>query len=110
MNGETVEQRLGAYRAASNLSGKTAVVLGAASAIGKARAEALAALGTNALCADKNRGASNRPPPKSVRAVKAQAHVIDAASADDIARLRRRQRISPRIEIAMTTPAMHIRK
>src|ERR1700744_5232369 len=40
------------YRRLFDLAGKTAVVLGAASGIGKASAEALASLGADVMCAD----------------------------------------------------------
>ena len=40
------------YRKLFDLTGKTAVVLGAASGIGKSSAEALAALGGSVFCAD----------------------------------------------------------
>ncbi len=40
------------YRKLFDLTGKTAVVLGAASGIGKSSAEALAALGADVMCAD----------------------------------------------------------
>ncbi len=50
-----IDARLEAYRAMFRLDGKTALVLGAASGIGKASAEALAALGATVLCADKNK-------------------------------------------------------
>jgi NADP-dependent 3-hydroxy acid dehydrogenase YdfG len=46
---QSVEERLAAYRAAFRLDGKTALVLGAASGIGKASAEAMAALGANVI-------------------------------------------------------------
>ena len=42
------------YRKLFDLAGKTAVVLGAASGIGKSSAEALAALGASVLCADRS--------------------------------------------------------
>jgi NAD(P)-dependent dehydrogenase (short-subunit alcohol dehydrogenase family) len=42
------------YRKLFDLSGKSAVVLGAASGIGKSSAEALAALGAVVLCADRD--------------------------------------------------------
>jgi YD repeat-containing protein len=41
------------YRKLFDLTGKTAVVLGAASGIGKSSAEALASLGARVLCADR---------------------------------------------------------
>ena len=43
------------YRKLFDLTGKTAVVLGAASGIGKSSAEALAGLGAHVLCADRDR-------------------------------------------------------
>ena len=46
------------YRKLFDLTGKTAVVLGAASGIGKSSAEALASLGASVMCAD--RGARGR--------------------------------------------------
>ena len=44
------------YRKLFDLTGKTAVVLGAASGIGKSSAEALASLGASVLCADMEIG------------------------------------------------------
>jgi NAD(P)-dependent dehydrogenase (short-subunit alcohol dehydrogenase family) len=41
------------YRKLFDLTGKTAVVLGAASGIGKSSAEALASLGASVMCADR---------------------------------------------------------
>ena len=43
------------YRKLFDLTGKTAVVLGAASGIGKSSAEALAELGARVVCADRDR-------------------------------------------------------
>jgi 5,10-methylene-tetrahydrofolate dehydrogenase/methenyl tetrahydrofolate cyclohydrolase len=51
----SIAARLEHYRNLFDLTGKNAVVLGAASGIGKASAEALAALGANVVCADKYR-------------------------------------------------------
>ena len=42
------------YRKLFDLTGKTAVVLGAASGIGKSSAEALAGLGAKVVCADRD--------------------------------------------------------
>ena len=58
-NGD-IGARLAHYRALFDLTGKTAVVLGAASGIGKASAEALAALGASVICADKDRAGVER--------------------------------------------------
>jgi NAD(P)-dependent dehydrogenase (short-subunit alcohol dehydrogenase family) len=46
------------YRKLFDLTGKTAVVLGAASGIGKSSAEALVSLGARVLCADRDRDRS----------------------------------------------------
>jgi NAD(P)-dependent dehydrogenase (short-subunit alcohol dehydrogenase family) len=107
----SIAGRLERYRTLFDLSGKNAVVLGAASGIGKASAEALAALGANVVCADKNRDGVERTAADIGAHVKAAAHVADAASAEDVAALAAvAQKFSPRIDIAVTTPAAHIRK
>lgn len=108
MNGVTddIRARLACYRRSFDLTGKTAVVLGAASGIGKASAEALAALGANIICADRDRGGVER----AAAELGGAAHVVDAASADDIAALATAAVQQGRVDIAVTTPAMHIRK
>ena len=111
MNEKGIAQRLQAYRAGFDLNGKTALVLGAASGIGKASAEALAALGANVICADKDREGVERTATDIGTVVTSQAHVIDAGSASDIARLVDiAKKFAPRLDIAVTTPAVHIRK
>ena len=103
--------RLERYRALFDLTGKTALVLGAASGIGKASAEALAALGAAVICADKNREGVERAAAEIGAHVKSAAHVIDAGKAEDIARLAAAAaKFSGRLDIAVTTPAVHIRK
>jgi NAD(P)-dependent dehydrogenase (short-subunit alcohol dehydrogenase family) len=104
-NGD-IGARLAHYRALFDLNGKTAVVLGAASGIGKASAEALAALGASVICADKDRAGVER----IARELGGEAHVVDAGSADDVARLAAAAATAGRVDIAVTTPAMHIRK
>lgn len=107
----SIDARLQAYRAHFDLTGKTAVVLGAASGIGKASAEALAALGANVICADKDRAGVETTAAEIGRYVKAEAYVTDAGSAADIAKLADAARkFSARTDIAVTTPAIHIRK
>ena len=54
------------YRAMLDLSGRGALVVGAASGIGRASAEALAAFGARVLLATGTRGAS-RPPSRPSR-------------------------------------------
>ena len=105
-------KRLEAYRNLFRLDGKTALVLGAASGIGKASAEALAALGATVICADKNKDG-----------VEATAAEIGAhgpcrsprrsmpATAKPSTRSRRRSGPThKRLDIAVTTPAIHVRK
>jgi NAD(P)-dependent dehydrogenase (short-subunit alcohol dehydrogenase family) len=68
------------YRKLFDLSGKTAVVLGAASGIGKSSAEALAALGARVLCADRAAdGAEATPAGIRKQGGSADATVCDAA-------------------------------
>lgn len=106
-----IDARLAAYRVAFDLTGKTALVLGAASGIGKASAEALAALGADVICADKDHDGVEKTAAEIGTHVKSQAHVIDAGSSSDIAKLAQAiQKSGKRLDIALTTPAMHIRK
>ena len=108
----TTADRFAAYRAKFSLDGKTALVLGAASGIGRASAEAMAALGAHVICADRNQ--------EQVEAVAAdlegqgaggEAHVVDAGKSDDIRALAAAITAKhKRIDIAVTTPAIHVRK
>jgi NAD(P)-dependent dehydrogenase (short-subunit alcohol dehydrogenase family) len=100
------------YRKLFDLTGKTAVVLGAASGIGKSSAEALAALGAGVLCADRSEeGAQATAAAIRERGGMAQTAACDAASAADVAALATtaKQKFG-RIDIAVTTPGLNIRK
>jgi NAD(P)-dependent dehydrogenase (short-subunit alcohol dehydrogenase family) len=101
-------QRLEDYRRRFDLHGKTALVLGAASGIGKASAEALAALGATVICADRDAAGV------AVTATAlgtAESHVVDAGSSADIDRLAAAITTGyQRLDIALTTPAVHVRK
>ena len=113
MSGDSasIDARMQSYRASFDLSGKTAVVLGAASGIGKASAEAIAALGANVICADMNREGAERTAAEIGTKVKSAALAVDAGKAEDIAALAAlATKFSPRLDIAVTTPAVHIRK
>jgi NAD(P)-dependent dehydrogenase (short-subunit alcohol dehydrogenase family) len=105
-----IAARLARYRTGFDLTGRTAVVLGAASGIGKASAEALAALGAAVICADKDADGVARTADELSRHGRAEAHVVDAASPDDVAALAETASKAGRVDIAVTTPAMHIRK
>jgi NAD(P)-dependent dehydrogenase (short-subunit alcohol dehydrogenase family) len=100
------------YRKLFDLSGKTAVVLGAASGIGKSSAEALASLGASVLCADRSaEGAETTAAGIRAQGGSAEAATCDAASATDVAALATKvtERF-PRLDIAVTTPGLNIRK
>jgi NAD(P)-dependent dehydrogenase (short-subunit alcohol dehydrogenase family) len=106
-----IATRLDRYRAMFDLTGKTAVVLGAASGIGNATAEALAALGADVICADINREGVEQTANELSTRVKSQAHVVDAGKAADIERLAKTASSGGRrVDIAVTTPAIHVRK
>jgi NAD(P)-dependent dehydrogenase (short-subunit alcohol dehydrogenase family) len=100
------------YRKLFDLTGKTAVVLGAASGIGKSSAEALASLGARVLCADKSIDGAQATV-TSIREAggSAEAAACDAASAADVAALAKTaSQKFPRLDIAVTTPGLNIRK
>src|SRR6516165_1516039 len=102
-----IDERLDAYRAMFRLKGKTALVLGSASGIGKASAEALAALGATLICADKN----EEGVVATAAELKGEAHVVDAGNAADIKRLAATiTGKHARLDAAVTTPAIHVRK
>src|SRR5215469_15058532 len=79
-----IEQRLAAFRDLFRLDGKTALVLGAASGIGKASAEALAALGATVICADKDEAGVEATAAEIAPHVRAEAHVVDAGNGNAI--------------------------
>jgi NAD(P)-dependent dehydrogenase (short-subunit alcohol dehydrogenase family) len=106
-----IAARLDRYRALFDLTGKSALVLGAASGIGRASAEALAALGANVLCADKDRDGVERTAAEIGTRVKSAAQVTDASAAGDVQALAETaMKFAARLDIAVTTPAIHIRK
>ena len=76
------------YRKLFDLNGKTAVVLGAASGIGKSSAEALANLGAQVLCADRDRERVEATV-AGIRAAGGRADAIatDAALPGDVSKL-----------------------
>ena len=100
------------YRKLFDLTGKTAVVLGAASGIGKSSAEALASLGAAVMCADRSEeGAQATAAAIRQRGGSAEAAACDAADAAAVAALAERtMRKFPRLDIAVTTPGLNIRK
>jgi NAD(P)-dependent dehydrogenase (short-subunit alcohol dehydrogenase family) len=100
------------YRKLFDLTAKTAVVLGAASGIGKSSAEALASLGASVICADRD-GVGAEATAAGIRGqgALAEAAACDAASAADVADLATTvMQKFPRLDIAVTTPGLNIRK
>ena len=106
-----IEERLDAYRSLFRLDGKTALVLGAASGIGKASAEALAALGATVICADKNKAGVETTAAEIGAPGRAEVHVLDVGNGDAVTALATAiASTHKRLDIAVTTPAIHVRK
>ena len=111
MTATPIEKRLEGYRNLFRLDGRTALVLGAASGIGKASVEILAALGATVICADKNQQGVEQTAAEIGANVAAEAHVVDAGSADAVNALAAAiEGKHQRLDIAVTTPAIHVRK
>ena len=100
------------YRKLFDLTGKTAVVLGAAAGIGKSSAEALASLGARVICADRTReGAEATAAGIRERGGAADGVASDAAQRYDVVEIDETVREKfPRLDIAVTTPGLNIRK
>jgi NAD(P)-dependent dehydrogenase (short-subunit alcohol dehydrogenase family) len=100
------------YRKLFDLTGKTAVVLGAAAGIGRSSAEALASLGASVICADRTRdGAEATAAGIRERGGAADGVACDAAQRSDVAALAETVKAKfPRLDIAVTTPGLNIRK
>jgi len=100
------------YRKLFDLTGKTAVVLGAAAGIGKSSAEALASLGARVLCADRTKdGAQATAAGIRDAGGSAESAACDAANKADVMALAdTAAKLLSRIDIAVTTPGLNIRK
>jgi NAD(P)-dependent dehydrogenase (short-subunit alcohol dehydrogenase family) len=100
------------YRKLFDLTGKTAVVLGAASGIGKSSAEALAGLGASVICADRAKeGAEATAAGIRAQGGVAESAACDAANSADVAALATVvMKKFPELDIAVTTPGLNIRK
>jgi NAD(P)-dependent dehydrogenase (short-subunit alcohol dehydrogenase family) len=104
-----IDQRLEAYRKLFRLDGKIALVLGAASGIGKASTEALAALGATVICADRNKDGVEATAAEI--GGRAEVHVLDAGNAEAVNALALAiETTHKRLDVAVTTPAVHVRK
>jgi NAD(P)-dependent dehydrogenase (short-subunit alcohol dehydrogenase family) len=99
------------YRRLFELSGKKAVVIGAASGIGKAAAEALGSLGAYVVCADTDLEGALQTASAISHDGLAEAEKINLASGTEIETLAAKiMEKHHRIDIAVTTPALNIRK
>lgn len=99
------------YRALFDLSGRTALVLGAASGIGRAAAEALGALGAHVVCADRDMAGAEAAAAAIGEGGSAEAFACDASQGTDIQALA--DHVSgrhARLDVAVTTPGLNIRK
>jgi NAD(P)-dependent dehydrogenase (short-subunit alcohol dehydrogenase family) len=106
-----IEDRLQHYRSLFRLDGRIALVLGAASGIGKASAEALAALGATVICADKNKEGVEETAAGIAEQGRTEVHVVDAGYSDAVDTLAAAiERTHKRLDVAVTTPAIHVRK
>jgi NAD(P)-dependent dehydrogenase (short-subunit alcohol dehydrogenase family) len=102
-----IDARLGRYRRMFDLRGKKALVLGAASGIGKASAEAFFALGATVICADIDEAGAKA----TAAGIGGKAHKVDAGKSGDIRALAAAVKAEhARLDIAFTTPATHVRK
>jgi len=105
------EDRLQHYRSLFRLDGRVALVLGAASGIGKASAEALAALGATVICADKNKQGVEETSAAISAQCRVETHVLDAGDGDAVNALAAAiDKAHGRLDVAVTTPAIHVRK
>jgi len=100
-----------AYRELFSLAGRTALVLGAASGIGRESARALAALGAHVICADRDEAGAEAVAETIRGQGSAEAHRCDAAHGADLAALAARVTARHRrLDAAVTTPGLNIRK
>ncbi len=100
----TLEQ----YRQLFDLTGKTAVVIGAASGIGEASARALAAHGANVVCADLNSDMAGAVADGIVaeggKASSCSVDITDATSVEGVVA------DAGQVEIMVCTPSINVRK
>lgn len=102
------EERAFDYRSMFDLSGKTALVVGAGSGIGAASAHGLAAFGARVFCADLN-GASAG---ETVREIEAQGGEGEALELDmrDTESVRAAAKTIGTTDVLVSTPSINVRK
>jgi NAD(P)-dependent dehydrogenase (short-subunit alcohol dehydrogenase family) len=98
------------YQRLFDLSGRTALVLGAASGIGRAAAEALGALGAHVVCGDRDAKGAADAAATIGKSGSAEAFACDASQGADIQALA--DYVTgrhARLDVAVTTPGLNIR-
>ena len=99
---------IGNYRDLFDLAGRTALVIGAGSGIGRATAQGLADFGANVTCADMNlEAAASVAAELTARGSTAKAAQANIASEDDVQRLIDG---SDRLDVLVCTPSINVRK
>ncbi len=99
------------YRKLFDLSNRTALVLGAASGIGQASAEALASLGAYVICADRDADGAEATAAGIRGAGAAEAVTVDAGDGAAVERVAANiVKARGRLDVAVTTPGINIRK
>src|SRR5918998_6324783 len=94
------------YRSMFDLTGKTALVVGAGSGIGEASAHGLAAFGASVVCADVNGEAADNTA-KEMGAEKAEALELDMTDPDSV---RRAVESVGTPDVLVSTPSVNVRK
>src|SRR5829696_3048444 len=96
------------YRSMFDLSGKTALVVGAGSGIGEASAQGLAAFGARVVCADVNKGAADNTASKITSEVgEADSIELDMTDPDSV---RRAVESAGVPDVLVSTPSINVRK
>lgn len=99
---------LNAYKNMFDLSGKQALVIGAASGIGAESAKGLAAFGADVACADLNAGSSEAVVASiTAEGGKASAHSVDLTKQATVNEL---VASLPKLDILVCTPSINVRK
>lgn len=99
---------LNAYKTMFDLSGKQALVIGAASGIGAESAKGLAAFGASVACADLNIDATNSLVDDIVnQGGKASAHHVNLSNQSSVNEL---TEALPKLDVLVCTPSINVRK